>query len=114
MSGCNPDTILHNHKHAHSLLCDHHAFFDKRQGKVVYLHDDEMHENCENGHTHRSQICLKHEFSKVVGPDEDCSQRDDCHIHIRDDGAAELHHPATDPKTGKRVCETVTVLTPLT
>ena len=114
MSGCDPDTIIHDHPHEHSLLCDHHAFYDKRRGKVVYLHGDEMHENCEDGHTHRAQVCLTHEFTKVAGPDEDCSQRDDCHIHIRKDGVAELHHPCGNSDAKDKKCQVITTLSPLT
>ncbi|GEM_PF-1907109 len=112
-SGCDPGTLIPDHPRTHSLLYDRFAFFDEGRRKVVYLHDDEIHENCEHGHTHRSKICLTHEFTKVAAPEEDCSLRKDCHIHIRKDGAAELHHPA-DAKTKDKKCVTVAVLKPLT
>lgn len=112
-SGCDPETLIPDHPHTHNLLCDHHAFFDEKRRKVVYLHDDELHENCDDGHTHRSKICLTHEFTKVAAPGEDCSKRTDCHVHIRKDGAAELHHPA-DAKSKDKKCVTMAVLKPLT
>ena len=79
----------------------------------MYLHDDEFHENCDDGHTHRSQPCLSHEFTKVADPDEDCSLRDDCHIHVREDGVAELHHPA-DEESKDKTCAVVYKFRPLT
>ncbi len=112
MSGCDPDTIVENHRKPHSLLCKHHAYFNEQTGKVVYLHDDEMHETCDHGHTHHAKVCPTHDFNKVAKPGEDCSQREDCHVHIREDGVAEVHHP----KEGKkgRECEVVNTLRPLT
>ena len=111
--GCDPKTIIEDHPHKHSLLCNHHAYLDERRGKVVYIEGEDVHENCPEGHTHRSPICLKHEFTKVAKPDEDCSKRTDCHIHIRKDGAAELHHPA-EPGAKNRACQKIAVLKPLT
>lgn len=113
MSGCDPDSIIHDHPHQHSLMCDHRAYYDSARSKVMYLHDDEFHENCDDGHTHLSKICLQHEFTKVAKPGEDCSARDDCHVHIRDDGVAELHHPA-DPGAKKQDCQIVAKFRPLT
>ena len=114
MSGCDPGSIIKGRAHKHSLLCDHKAYYDHRRNKVMYLDGDEFHENCADGHdhTHRSQVCLKHEFTKVAKPDEDCSQRDDCHVHIREDGIAELHHPSENGEKDQG-CKVITEFRPI-
>lgn len=111
-SPCDPATVVHGQRHKHGLLCDHHAYYDDKRRKVFYIQGNELQENCDNGHTHRSKPCLKHEFTAVAQPGEDCSKRDDCHLHVRDDGVAELHHPAEEKAKIKK-CQVVREFKPL-
>ncbi|MCB9990792.1 MAG: hypothetical protein H6867_05365 [Rhodospirillales bacterium] len=112
-SGCSPETIIHNDGHKHSLLCAHKAFLDVARNRVVYLQDDEFHETCDHGHVHRAPLCPKQEFTKVARPDEDCSKRKDCHVHIREDGVAEVHKPAEEGAKEHK-CTVINTLRPLT
>ena len=100
MSGCNPDTIIRNYGHRHSLACDHDPFMT-HDGRVIYLEEDEFHEHCDKGHTHKAKLHLTDTFNRIARSEEEAADIKENYVFIRKDGNAELRTPAPITKQNK-------------